>query len=117
MNNNLEIEEIISSYNEYISRIPNGIEHVFTLLRNKDIAEALNEIKNFSEGLVWLESATGFLTTQGFEMNFSVEKIKEFLSEINEGLLQEDWFLVADIFEHELLHYFKEFQMITLPQQ
>lgn len=105
--------ETIGSYNEYIGNIPAGAENVTNLLREDKIEEASQEIKNFSEGLLWLIEVKNVLTKIDIKVDLQIEKIQEILEEINEGLVKGDFVLVADMFEYEVAPFFASVNKIT----
>ena len=104
----IEIENIVESYNEYIKKIPNGAVYIAERLREDRVQEALISIKDFSEGVLWLTEASELLKQNKAIAELSIEKIKEFLIEINEGLEKHDYVLVADMFEYEIAPFFEE---------
>lgn len=112
-----EVLELVESYNEYLSKLPKGIEYIYTSLRNKEIAQALEVIKNFSEGLAWLEGIAKILENEKIHANFSLNELVPFLDEINKAIERNDFYLVADIFEYEILEYFKKVDTINFHKQ
>ncbi|OMC89286.1 hypothetical protein BK128_04270 [Viridibacillus sp. FSL H7-0596] len=110
------IVEIIGSYNEYLSKLPNGCLFIAEKLREDQIQEALNNIKNFSEGLIWLVDASELLKKNDIVVNMNVERVHEYLNEINYALEIQDNNLVADLFEYELVEFFKDSELIIIEQ-
>lgn len=109
----LELMEVIESYNEYINKIPKGTMSIANYLRDNQIGEALESIKNFSEGVMWLTHASELIIENKGEAPLAINKIREFLSEINEGLERQDYALVADLFEYEIAPFFEDVQVAT----
>ncbi|XRD25640.1 hypothetical protein AABM34_03380 [Lysinibacillus fusiformis] len=102
------MNEIITSYNDYLNNIPRGVAYIATQLREDNLTGALKAIKDFSEGVAWLIEAGKLINdNQGIAL-LEVEKIKEYLSEINSGLEKQDFVLVADLFEYEIAPFFEE---------
>lgn len=99
-------EEIINNYNEYIVNVEEGCRTIVSSFANEDLQKALRMILDFSEGILWIESASQYLSEQNIQLPLDIEKIKEFLIEINEGLEHQDFLLVSDIFEYELVPFF-----------
>lgn len=109
-----EILEVIESYNEYLGKIPFGSEYIASNLREDNITEALQAISNFSEGVIWITEATKLLNKGGVKAEMDIDKVKEFFIEINEGLENKDYLLVADLFEYEIAPFFNESKQVTL---
>ena len=51
---------------------------------------------------------SGLLIQNNVKVDFDISKINEYLEEINDGLEKQDYLLVADIFEYEIVPYFEE---------
>lgn len=100
------LNETISSFNEYIERIPKGCMMIANTLRDDRITEALPHIRDFSEGASWITEASRLLQVNNVSISFDITKIIEYLEEINEGLSIGDYNLVADIFEYEIAPFF-----------
>lgn len=100
-----ELNEVIDTYNEYKYKLPSGLSKVVEQLRNENFSEALLNIKNFSEGIIWLSQAGSLINQNKGYASINVNKITEFLLEINEGLERQDYVLVADIFEYEIIPF------------
>ena len=103
-----EVYEVIESFNIYISNIPAGSIQIAEHLRKDEVADAMQLILQFSEGMGWLVQASELLNENGLEVLFEVEKIHEFLNEVNDGLEIQDYVLVADMFEYEIAPFFEQ---------
>lgn len=101
MNN--ELEEVKEQYYSYIEKIPQGADYIVNNLREDNLEKALLTINDFAEGIMWLITMADILSTDIVNVN----KIKEYLLEINEGLELQDFVLVADLFEYEIKPYFE----------
>lgn len=108
--------ELIESYNQYIKKMPNGIQYIYENLRSDNIEVALEAVRNFSEGLMWLNDVATYFNNNNINAKFSIDSIFETLNRLNDGLEKADYFLVADIFEYELLNYFKAVKTASAPQ-
>ena len=106
------IEEVVSSYNEYLTKIVSGSMTIADTLRSDQVSDAMQMILNFSEGMGWLADASNLLKQNQVEVTLDVEKIHDFLNEINTGLENQDYVLVADMFEYEIAPFFQEVQPI-----
>ncbi|ATP39073.1 hypothetical protein CSE16_02995 [Solibacillus sp. R5-41] len=111
------IIETIESYNMYVEKVPVGAEYIANSLREDNVNEALKAIKDFSEGILWLSEASKLLKVNGVTANLNIEKIQEFLIEINNGLEIQDYVLVADMFEYEIAPFFLELEQVVGPVQ
>lgn len=107
-----EVYEVIESYNEYVGKIPQGAIYIANSLREDKLNEALLTIKDFSEGLIWLSDAANLLGKNNVEVSLNIEKIHDFLNEINDGLEIQDFMLVADLFEYEITPFFQKLKLI-----
>ena len=58
------------------------------------------------------ECLLALLNENGLEVLFEVEKIHEFLNEMNDGLEIQDYVLVADMFEYEIAPFFEQAPLI-----
>lgn len=111
------IMDTIESYNEYVVKIAPGSLKIAELLRHDEIAEAMQMILQFSEGLGWLVNAKELLTASDVQVNLQVEQIEGFLNEINSGLESQDFVLVADMFEYEIAEFFENIELIKGVEQ
>lgn len=110
------IVETIEIYNEYIAKLPNGCLITANLLRDDQINVAMDNIANFAEGMQWLLHMTALLQQYEIHTRINPEQINEFLNEINEALTNEDYYLVADIFEYELAEFMKKLVPLKVDQ-
>lgn len=107
-------DEVILSYNNYLSNIPTGLKNLIEYFRNEQIEQALEQISFFSEGVSWLLEVKDKLEKQNIFVDLEINKIIEFFDEINDGLKNKDYLLVADLFEYEILPFFKECKNIDV---
>lgn len=107
-----EMLEIIDSYNEYITRIPNGCGKIVSLFNEEQVSEALSVIVDFSEGLSWLIKVKKVLEQNGVLVKWNEIDIVDFLQEINSGLEVQDYVLVSDLIEYEIIPFFENVDAI-----
>lgn len=107
--------EIMESYNEYLNILPAGCRSIVTFLREGNNKEALKLILQFSEGVSWLCDVNILLVRNGVNNPLRIEKIHEFLEEINGSIEIQDFLLVADIFEYELIQFFENVTPYEMP--
>lgn len=105
---NMDKIEIVDEYYKYVAKIPAGLQFIADNLRTDNVSTALNEILNFSEGITWINQMEEVLTEQGVNSNLNKHQLENYLNLINEGLEKQDFVLVADIFEYEILPYFEQ---------
>lgn len=82
--------------------------------KKNDIPQALQSILHFSEGASWLTTASDLLSKNNILVRFEVERVHEFLEEVNNGLSIQDYVLVADMFEYEIAPFFLRKPLILL---
>ncbi|AVK82789.1 hypothetical protein C3943_04045 [Lysinibacillus sp. B2A1] len=99
--------EVVVSFNEYIGKVPNGCVYIEEQLRKDNIKLGLDSIRDFSEGMIWLVDAAELLKQNNINIEFNINDISSFLKEINEALMNEDMYLVADLFIYEIKPYFE----------
>jgi len=108
------VVESVESYNDYLVKVPSGCLAIAEHLRNEEVSQALQVILQFSEGAMWLVNASTALQKLGVVVDLPVERIHEFLNEINSGLEIQDYVLVADLFEYEMAPFFEECTKIEI---
>ncbi|GLC87826.1 hypothetical protein [Lysinibacillus piscis] len=111
------ITETIKSYNQYMQKMPAGSMIISNLLREDRVTEALENIRNFTEGVIWLIEVDNLVTQNGMSSELNIDKINEYLNEINDGLTIQDYSLVADLFEYEISPFFENVQQISVQKQ
>lgn len=108
------LNETIQSFNEYLPRVSTGSQEIAENLRSDQLAPALKMILEFSEGMSWLVEASELFKANDVDVTVQIEKIQEFLEEINTGLEMQDYVLVADMFEYEIAPFFEEATLIEV---
>lgn len=109
-----ELEGLVETYNEYISNLPQGLKVIVSQLQNDEHSEALHHIKNFSEGIMWLTEAAGLINANHGYASINITEIAQFLTEVNEGLELQDYTLIADIFEYEVIPYTSQLEKASI---
>ncbi|MEK5184086.1 hypothetical protein [Solibacillus sp. FSL W7-1324] len=104
----MEMNEVLLTYNEYITRLPKGCTIISNYLREDDIHKSMLGIQEFSEGVMWLIKANEILKEAGIHEQLNIKKIQQYLVEINDGLQRQDFVLVGDLFEYEIVPFFEE---------
>lgn len=106
------LNEAVESYNAYLVKLPEGCEAITQLLREEKIEYGLNNIANFAEGVMWMMEVTELLKKNNIDVQFNVEQAQHFLLEINEAMEVQDYNLLADLFEYELIAFFSSMKPI-----
>lgn len=107
---NQELLDLKNSYNEYIEKVPAGCIKIAEELRKENM-DILKSIIDFSEGMEWLITVNEHFAEQGFQMELNQAMLIDYLNNINEALMQEDFYLVADLFEYEIADYFEKLRV------
>lgn len=108
--------EVIESYNGYLNKLPSGCIAIANKFRDDQIQAALLNVKDFSEGVIWLTEAAELLKKNEVNVTSNIDKIHEFLTEINNALEIQDFHLVADLFEYEIAEFFEQCNRIVIEQ-
>lgn len=107
---NDELKDLKKSYDEYIEKVPAGCIKIAEELRKENM-DILKSIIDFSEGMEWLIAVNNHFTEQGIQMELNQPLLIDYLNNINEALMQEDFYLVADLFEYEIADYFEKLRV------
>lgn len=103
MNN---LNDITNTYYEYISKVSQGCVVIANLFRETQINEGISNLLNFIEGFEGLVKIEQFMTENGYFINSRLAEANEFLNEITEALEVQDYTLIADLFEYEIVPLF-----------
>lgn len=101
-----QLNEIKNSYYEYLAQIPNGLNNIIAFLSNDKLESALNGISNLAEGLQFLLTVEQAMKQKNIIINSNVNQAMEFIQEINTSLKNQDYILLKDIIEYELIPIF-----------
>ena len=104
----MDYNEMLVEYNEYVKKVPQGCVFIADSLREDRIDDALKGIHDFSEGVLWLSHISQLLQKGNMNVALNIQKIQQYLIEINEGLMKQDYVVVADMFEYEVEPFFSE---------
>lgn len=94
--------EVLITANEYIYNIKKAIKNVSILINENKEAEAYKIIQDLPEALAWTFDAVN-LTNDCLKSELEINLINDFLKEIIEAIENDDFILVGDIFNYELL--------------
>ncbi|MDN4606797.1 hypothetical protein [Sporosarcina highlanderae] len=104
-----KLNELIEAYNEYISKVPKGCQFISDNLREDNILDAMTEISHFAEGANWLSTVCRYFMEKDISDGIDINKVTEYLMEVNRGLELKDYIVVADMFEYEIQPFFERF--------
>lgn len=103
----MEEKELLKTVDNYLYNLRNGIKNVSDLIQEGKEQEALNIIAQIADGLQWVEEAIN-ATKYYHDNKLSLKEMNEFLKEISEALENEDYILVSDLFEYEIMPIMKK---------
>lgn len=109
----IQLNEIIDSYNQYIARFPTGCMGIVELFNQGQSLVALKNIADLSEGIEWLIQAKNYLLLNGVKVDWNEYELINFLEEINKGLELQDYVLVSDLMEYEIVPFFENRKIIN----
>lgn len=99
--------EVLETANEYLYNLEKGIEQVTEYIELDKEAKACKLIEDISEGLGWILEVIR-LTEEVHKGQLSTTIIENNIGEIVEALENEDYTLVGDLFNYELLPEIEE---------
>jgi len=94
-------EALITAYN-YIDNLKNGIEDLSNAINGGNDEKGIKLIPSISDGLDWLTQVIN-LTADVHMGDVSINSLNEKLEEIIEALDNEDYILVGDLFNYEIM--------------
>lgn len=109
-----QVYELIDSYNEYLGRIPNGINQIVEFLRDGNTEDAIEQIIQLIEGIQWLNDVNAIFQRFGYKTQFDYDILNGYLNSINEGLQIQDYILVADLLEYEIEPFFSNLNLMNI---
>lgn len=104
MENDLQNQQfdVLLTVNDYIKKLIVGIEQNIPGIRDFRMDECGDNLADIFDGLQWTYDALKLTkSVQGKEIN--VEEIDGFLEEMLEAFENEDFILMSDLFEYEIL--------------
>ncbi|KEH88688.1 hypothetical protein Z967_01325 [Clostridium novyi A str. 4540] len=98
---NEQIEVLITA-NEYLNNLENGIHQVVEAFQQEDENKGCTLIPLVAEGINWVVDVIN-LTRDVQKEQIDIANIDEKLEEVVEAIENEDYILVGDLFEYEVL--------------
>lgn len=99
--NNEKIDALRSA-DEYLYNLKNGIKNIVELIQEGKEYEGINFISQVADGIDWVVSVIK-LTKDIQKNEIEIEDINEHIEEIIEALENEDYILISDLFNYEIL--------------
>ncbi|KEH94444.1 hypothetical protein [Clostridium massiliodielmoense] len=99
--------EVIITANEYLNNLEEGIHKVVEAFQQEDEKKGCSLIPLVAEGINWIIDVVN-LTKDIQKENIDISQIDEKLEEIVEAIESEDYILVGDLFEYEVLPIIKD---------
>lgn len=94
--------EVLITANEYLFNLEKGIEQIIDYIENGNEVKACELIADASEGIGWIIDVVK-LTKEIHRGVLDIGTIEENIVEIVEALESEDYILVGDLFNYEVL--------------
>lgn len=94
--------EALQSANEYLYKLKDGIGTLVDFINNNEVNNAYETIPAIAEGLDWIIKVVT-LTQESQKEEIVTSDINEHLDSIVEALENEDYILVGDLFNYEIL--------------
>lgn len=103
------LNESLEMFYKYVENLPKACSYISNLIKEDNISEAFNLILNFTEGVDWIVQMNRLLVNERAIHPIEIEKLQLFLSEITEGLQVQDYIVIADLFEYEIVPFFEAY--------
>lgn len=97
-----EMIEALNTADEYLEKLKNAIMNVSELIQEGKEQEAIHIIPEIAEGLDWLIQIVN-LTINVQKEAININEVGEFIEQIVEAFENEDYILVGDLFNYEML--------------
>lgn len=94
--------EALQSANDYLDKLKEGVEKLVDFINNNEINNAYEMIPAIAEGLDWIIKVIT-LTKESQKEEIVTSDINDHLDSIVEALENEDYILVGDLFNYEIL--------------
>ncbi|MGL5574107.1 MAG: hypothetical protein ACRDCW_00915 [Sarcina sp.] len=94
--------EVLQTANEYLFNLKGGINNLVVLMNEEKEQQACGLIPDVADGIGWTLDVVR-LTSDIIGEVEGLNEIDNFLSEIVEALENEDYILVSDLFNYEVL--------------
>lgn len=99
--------EALNTANEYLDNLKNGINKLVSYIDNEEEDKACAIISMIADGIDWLIKVVK-LTSEVHEGKVSLDGIEEKLGEVADAIENEDYILVGDLFNYEIMPILEE---------
>ncbi|KOC31907.1 hypothetical protein [Clostridium botulinum] len=103
---NEKIEALVTA-NEYLNNLEGGIHQVVEAFQQEDENKGCSLIPLVADGIKWVVDVIN-LTRDVQKENIDISEIDEKLEEVVGAIENEDYILVGDLFEYEVLPIIEE---------
>lgn len=94
--------EVLSTANEYMENLKSGINKLVDYIQGGEEQSGIELIPDIADGIGWIIDVVN-LTRESQKENIDISMIDEKLSEVVEAIENEDYILVGDLFNYEIL--------------
>ncbi|MBC2400057.1 hypothetical protein [Clostridium tetanomorphum] len=94
--------EALKTAKEYINNLKDGANKIYNYISEGEEIKALELIPYFIEGIDWLIKVI-FLTKDIQKDEIDIEKFNSTFTEVTDALKEQDYILVGDLFQHEIV--------------
>lgn len=101
--------EILNTADDYIENIKIGIEELVSKINSGEENNGLKLISPVIDGVEWLINAIN-LTKDFHKGKISIKNTNDILAEMIEALENQDYVLIGDLFQYELLPIVEKIQ-------
>lgn len=107
-----EMNEIVTTYNDYLERLNSAIRHFCEDLEANNYQEVSEVLPAIVEGLDWLnDSINQFVALQKISEE-SCQSFRNTIGTMNEALENKDYMLLHDALEYDLLPLLSELKVV-----
>lgn len=94
--------QVLESANEYLDNLKRGVENIFDYIQESKEFEAIELIPQVAEGMQWVDQVLN-VTKDILNIDEGLNIVNQYIEEISEALDNEDYILVGDLFNYEIL--------------
>lgn len=99
--------EALTTANEYLFNLRNGVEETVTLFEQEQYSKACNMVASIADGIEYIEKIIS-LTKNVLIKELDNNKLNNILNDIVKAIENEDFVLVGDLLNYEILPILQE---------